>query len=70
MAADDMRPIALSYDAYATVRALQIHERMRATLITVLVQRELIALGLAIQDEGSLIITALGKTVPRINHAA
>jgi hypothetical protein len=38
-----MNPIALTHDAYATVRALQIHERMRASLITVVVQRELVA---------------------------
>ena len=65
-----MNPMALSYDGYATVRALQFHERMRIKFITVWVQRELLALGLSTRDEEWLLITKLGKAVPRIMRAA
>ena len=65
-----MNPIALTQDAYATVPALQIHERMRTSLITVVVQRELVAHRLATLESSWLVITELGMRVPRIKRAA
>ena len=65
-----MNPIALTQDAYATVRALQIHERMRTSLITVVVQRELVAHRLATLESNWLVMTELGRRVPRIKRAA